>query len=83
MRLPPHNQRRLTAYIRDRYGDQYADCLAYFHDLQERGLTYEQIAVEANKLGQEIRPQVCISQFTVRNWLQKHDRDCSCGCATA
>ena len=63
MRLPPHNQRRLTKALRDRYGDQYSDCIEWLRDLQVAGYTYAQMAVEARKFG------VDVSQFAIRDWI--------------
>jgi len=63
MGLPPHNQRRLTKALRDRYGDQYADCIEWLRELQANGQTYAQMAAEVGRFG------VDVSQFAVRDWM--------------
>lgn len=69
MRLPPHNQRRLTAALKDRYGDTYCDCIEYLTELQTRGYTYAEIAEEVRQFG------VTVSQFAIRDWMLAAQRD--------
>jgi hypothetical protein len=68
MRLPPHNQRRLSAKLAELYPGRYEDWYAYTRELQLKGCTYEQIAAEICKLG------IDISQFAVRNWMLERKR---------
>jgi len=63
LRLPPHNQRRITAALRDLFGPQHPGCIPWLLGLQERGYTHGQMAEEAEKLG------VSISLFAIRAWL--------------
>jgi hypothetical protein len=62
-RLPPHNQRRLNCKIAEIHGDRYADWFDLACELQNKGATYAEIALQFSALG------IKVSQFAVRNWM--------------
>lgn len=64
-KLPPHNQRRLNAAIRDEFGDLYEDWYDMARSMQIDGATQQEIAERFSAMG------VRVSQYMVCTWLQK------------
>ena len=68
MKLPPHNQRRLNAKIKELYGDRYRDWYDMANEIRQRGGTYVDIASRFTALG------VSVSIFTIHKWLKAKER---------
>jgi hypothetical protein len=67
VKLPPHNQRRLNARIRQEYNGKYADWYELAQSMRMDGATYEQLRDRFASLG------VRVSLFTIHSWLKSRE----------